>query len=66
MKLAAKAAFKDVARTMGMPFERSNAITELIDEKTIKESLKAREELQSLYDTDDLVKKTIDAAIKLE
>ncbi len=66
MKLAAKAAFKDVARTMGMPFDRSNAITELISEKTIKESLKAREELQWLYDTDDLVKKTIDAAIKLE
>lgn len=66
MKLAAKAAFKDVARTMGMPFDRSNALTELISEKTIKESLKAREELQWLYDTDDLVKKTIDAAIKLE
>ena len=46
MKLAAKAAFKDVARTMGMPFDRSNALTELISEKTIKESLKAREELQ--------------------
>ncbi len=66
MTLAAKAAFKDVARTMGMPFERSNAITELIGEKTIRDSLKAREELQALYDTDNLVKKTIDAAMKLE
>lgn len=66
MTLAAKAAFKDVARTMGMPFERSNAITELISEKTIRESMKAREELKALYDTDDLVKKTLDAAIKLE
>lgn len=66
MKLAAKAAFKDVARTMGMPFDRSNALTELISEKTIKESLKAREELQWLYDSDNLVKETIDAAIKLE
>lgn len=66
MTLAAKAAFKDVARTMGMPFDRSNAITELISEKTIKESMKAREELKALYDTDDLVKKTLDAAMKLE
>lgn len=66
MTLAAKAAFKDVARTMGMPFERSNAITELVSEKTIKESMKARDELQTLYETDDLVKKTLDAAMKLE
>lgn len=66
MTLAARAAFKDVARTMGMPFDRANALTELVSEKTIKESLKAREELQALYDTDDLVKKTLDAAMKLE
>ncbi len=66
MTLAAKAAFKDVARTMGMPFDRSNAITELISEKTIKESIKNREELKALYDTDDLVKKSLDAAMKLE
>jgi DNA polymerase III subunit alpha len=66
MTLAARAAFKDVARTMGMPFERSNALTELISEKTIKESMKARDELQTLYETDDLVKKTLDAAMKLE
>lgn len=64
--MAAKAAFKDVARVMGMPFERSNAITELISEKTIKDSIKNRDELKALYDTDDLVKKTLDAAIKLE
>jgi DNA-directed DNA polymerase III PolC len=64
--LAAKAAFKDVARTMGMPFDRANSITELISEKTIKDSMKAREELQLVYDTDDLVKKSLDAAIKLE
>jgi DNA polymerase-3 subunit alpha len=66
MTLAAKAAFKDVARTMGMPFDRSNAITELVSEKTIKDSIKNREELKALYDTDDLVKKTLDAAMKLE
>ena len=66
MTLAARAAFKDVARTMGMPFDRSNALTELVSEKTIKDSLKARDELQALYDTDDLVKKTLDAAMKLE
>jgi len=66
MTLAAKAAFKDVARTMGMPFDKSNATTELITEKTIRDSIKARDELQTLYDTDDLIKKTLDAAMKLE
>lgn len=66
MTLAAKAAFKDVARTMGMPFERSNALTELIAEKTIRESIKKSEELEAVYESDDLVKKTLDAAMKLE
>jgi len=66
MTLAAKAAFKDVARTMGVPFDRSNSITELISEKTIKESLKAHDELQLIYETDELIKKTLDAAMKLE
>ena len=66
MTLAAKAAFKDVARTMGMPYDRANAITELVSEKTIRDSIKARDELNALYETDDLVKKTLDAAMKLE
>lgn len=66
MKMAAKAAFKDVARTFGMSFEQSNKISNLINEKTIQKSIDANEELRSLIDVDDEIKRIIELAIKLE
>lgn len=66
MTMAARAAFKDVARTMGIPFDRSNYIASLIMEKTIQDSLKATEDLRNMYDNDPIIKKTFDEAIKLE
>lgn len=66
MTMAARAAFKDVARTMGIPFDRSNFIASLINEKSIEESMKATEDLRNLYDNDPIIKKTFDEAMKLE
>lgn len=66
MTMAARAAFKDVARTMGIPFDRSNFIASLIIQKTIQESLDQTEDLKNMYDNDPIIKKTFDEAIKLE
>ncbi len=66
MTMAARAAFKDVARTMGVPFDRSNFIASLITQKTIKESIDQMEDLKNMYDNDPILKKTFDEAIKLE
>jgi DNA polymerase III alpha subunit len=33
MKMATKAAFKDVARTLGVPFEKSNYISNMLQDK---------------------------------
>mgnify|MGYP002348087644 CR=1 FL=1 len=66
MKMAAKAAFKDVARTFGMSFEQSNKISNLITEKTIQKSIDGNEEFKNLLDNDDEVKKITELAIKLE
>ncbi len=66
MTMAARAAFKDVARVMGIPFDRSNFIASLINEKTIQASLDATEDLRNMYENDPIIKKTFDEAIKLE
>lgn len=66
MTMAARAAFKDVARTMGVPFDRSNFIASLITQKTIRESIDQMEDLKNMYENDPILKKTFDEAIKLE
>lgn len=66
MTMAAKAAFKDVARVMWMPFEQSNKISNLISEKNIQESLEKIAEFKDLYDTDSGIQKIIDIAMRLE
>ena len=43
MKMATKAAFKDSARATGIPFDKSNQITNLIPEKvSLKDIWKTR------------------------
>jgi DNA polymerase-3 subunit alpha len=64
MKMASKAAFKDAARTLGIPFERSNYISNLLSDglgllETIT-SPEGNEELKTLYETDDKIKQAID------
>ncbi len=66
MTMAAKAAFKDVARAMGMPFEEANKISELITEKTLEKSLETNEALRELVETDDRLKKIFHFAMQLE
>lgn len=66
MTMAAKAAFKDVARTYWISFEQSNRISNLISEKTIQKSIEASEELKWIIDADTNMAKIIEIAIKLE
>lgn len=66
MTMAARAAFKDVARVYGINFDQSNKLSWLITEKTIAESVEANKELKESIATDTRLKKVIDTAIALE
>lgn len=70
MKLASKAAFKDVARALGVPFDRANAISNMIPDKVSLKDLKTAEttpdELKSLLEQDDLIASVFDLAASLE
>ena len=71
MKMASKAAFKDAARAVGVPFERSNQVSNLIPEKVslknlIKDSAPEYEEVQNIYESDEKVKQAFDYAMSLE
>ena len=66
MTMAARAAFKDVARTMWIPFEEANKISELITEKTIEKSLETNEALRELVESNEKLKITFEYAKKLE
>ena len=64
MKMATKAAFKDAARAMGIPFEKSNAISNLMGElKSLKQVINKDEgvndELLSLYDQEKYTQEAI-------
>lgn len=67
--MMAKGAIKDVARTLGIPFEDSNMITGLIPEQlkiTLKEALEQEPRLRELVEHNDNVKKLFDIAYRLE
>lgn len=70
MQMAPKAAFKDVARVMGIPFEKSNLISSLMPDKmSMLDAVKAEdtpEELKTIYEGDEKVQKTAEVAAKLE
>ena len=63
MKMATKAAFKDVARTLWLPFEKSNYITNLLQDwvwlMAQVEDTGWSAELRSLYETDEKVHKAL-------
>lgn len=66
--LAARAAVKDVGRAYGIPFLEMNGLAKLIPEKPgtkLKEALETAE-LKSAYESNELYRKVIDAALKLE
>lgn len=71
MKLASKAAFKDSARAIGLPFDRSNQVSNLIPDKVnlkslVKDPNPDYEEVQNIYNSDEKVKKAFDYAADLE
>jgi len=61
-----KAAVKDVARALNIPFAEANQISKHIEEKTLKKSLDQSKELTEFYKGSELGKKLIDTAMKLE
>ena len=66
--LAARAAIKDVGRAYGVPFVEMNELVKLISDRPgtkLKDALETSE-MQSVYTSNDLYKKVIDVALKLE
>ena len=71
MKLATKAAFKDAARAIGIPFEKSNQVSNLMGEiKSLRDITTKKddisEELKAFYDQDKYLKASIDQWAELE
>lgn len=66
MTLAAKAAFKDVARVMGVKFVDANKLGNLITESTIPDSIDNNKDLQWAIADDSRLSKIIEYAIALE
>ncbi|MBU0727143.1 DNA polymerase III subunit alpha [Patescibacteria group bacterium] len=67
--LAARAAVKDVGRTLGVPFVQMNEFAKLIPEKpgtTLKEALEKSPELRDAIKKDDIYQQVMDNALKLE
>lgn len=67
--MMAKGVIKDVARTLDLPFEDANAITNLIPEQlkiTLKEALEKEPKLNELISSNPKVRKIFDIAEKLE
>jgi DNA polymerase-3 subunit alpha len=67
MKMASKAAFKDSARAIWVPFDRANTISNLIPEKVslkqlVTEEVEETAELRWYYNSDDKVKQAFDLA----
>ena len=63
MKMATKAAFKDVARTLWVPFEKSNYVTNLLQDKVwLIAQVKDPEwapELKNMYESDEKIQQAI-------
>ncbi len=70
MQMAPKAAFKDVARVMWVPFDRSNLISSLMpDNVSILDAVNSDsspEELKTIYENDENVQKSAKIAVQLQ
>lgn len=66
--LQAKAAVRDVARALGLPYSTGDIVAKQItrDYKDIQDALNKNNDLKSLYESDENIKKLIDTAIKVE
>jgi len=70
MQMASKAAFKDVARVLGVPFEKSNQISWLMPDKlSLLQAVQAPDvgdELKAIYESDAKVKQAAELSEKLQ
>ncbi len=67
--MAARAAVRDVARALEIPYQKADMIAKMIPREqkmTISKALEANDELKMLYDTDDDVHKIVDISKKVE
>jgi len=67
--LKARAAVKDVGRVLGMGFDETNRLTQLIPNElkmTLEKALNQEPDLKACYDQDPQVRRVIDVARKLE
>ena len=67
--LKAKAVFKDVAKVMDLPFQRSLEISKMIPDDlkmTLDKALAESPDFKQVYDTDPLIKKIVDTGKILE
>ena len=64
--MMAKGVIKDVARVLGFPFDDSNAITNLIPERTLTEAIEHEPRLQELITNNPRTKHLFDIGFKLE
>lgn len=65
--LKAKAAVRDIARVLGLPYSLGDKIAKQVDPRMkLADSLRESKELSSMYSADKSVKQLIDLALKLE
>lgn len=67
--MMAKGVIKDVARTLGFPFQDSNALTELIPDQlkiTLTEAMEQEPKLKEMVEGNPKVKHLMDVCLKLE
>lgn len=67
--LAARAAIKDVGRTMGVPFTKMNEFVKLIPDRpgtTLNEALEQSSELRDAIKKDETFQEVMESALKLE
>ncbi len=66
--MQAKAAVRDVARALGLPYSTGDVVAKQLtrDYRDIRDALERNNDLKSLYNSDENIKKLIDTAVKLE
>ena len=65
--MKARAAVRDVARVMNIPYTTADRTAKLIDSRlSVTESVKQNKELKALYDTDEQVRRLLDMAACVE
>ena len=66
--MQAKAAVRDVARALGLPYSTGDVVAKQItrDYPDIKTALEKNPELKTLYNSDENIKKLIDTAMRVE